>query len=114
MSTHTATPWHIAEDIDTEELHGFIQVCSKPRHCEVARCENYEDAAIIVDACNNYDSLKARNGLLTEALEAVIDHLEALVVMVRDGGLAKWNSAGTVTTIREARAVLAEPQEPNP
>ena len=60
----------------------------------------------IVEAANNHARLTAENAALARALRATQDHLAELSVMIRDQTLHRWNSAGTVKTIQEARDLL--------
>jgi hypothetical protein len=42
-------PWAIADDVCDQE---YVYVCSVPRAATVALCEDYDDAAYIVQQCN--------------------------------------------------------------
>lgn len=58
-----ALPWVIADDI--ADRH-YVHVYSRPRHATVALCEEYDDAALIVRACNAYPRLVEFVKQLTE------------------------------------------------
>lgn len=66
MDEHTPTPWIISE---YQNVQGYIQVCSKPRHCEVALCEDWDDAEIVVTAVNAHATLMRQRDELLAALK---------------------------------------------
>jgi len=65
---HTPTPWS-PEAVKSTWLRGS-QLASGPFHSHV---EQEANAAFIVEACNNYERLKAERDELLAALRKVVD-----------------------------------------
>lgn len=94
---HTPTPWFVSQYLDD----GRWGIVKGDGEIVIGLAERLTEAnaRFIVTAVNAHDDLVA-------AVKAMEEHLSALCVMARDNTLYKWNSAGTVKTIHEARELL--------
>jgi len=81
-SKHTATPYRKVRTTDVESHNCPFAIVGPHQNVKAGEFVAYHlsenDAAFIVEACNNYDFLKARNAQLVKALKEIVDPIAVM------------------------------------